>query len=438
MSLLVGAAKRLINPKDEMFPYPSYQPGNPYVGVFTNCYVRAIVMDNGKDQALYVVFDLGGVPDPKSLKPRLEEECGIPAEHILFSAIHNHTGCDMCFSPDPSDQAKWRAYMSLVCDMAVEAVKEAVSKKRPARYGFGIGRSYVNGNRDMQCEDGTFTQGYEPEGYCDHNVYTMKFVDEEDRLIAAIVSYGMHATLGYFDVDFDGKTRCSGNIPGVAEEYAENRFGEDTVVLWASEAAGDQNPQLYCLRDYDAQGFPYMSKLLPGLQYNLIKVMGQRHGVDICKAINSIDKYNKNMPMKFGQTLIDLPAQKFEEEFNGQWVNDITNHIYPLKEGEALPKAVPDPESTVPLYVQEMVLGDVAIVGVAAELYALIGKYCRENSPYRKTMIVTHVDRSIGYIIDATSVDHYCFEQFGKVRAGACDEVIAEGVRELFDEINEA
>lgn len=437
MSLLVGAAKQSINPTEEMFPYPSYQPGNPYVGVFTNCYVRAIVMDNGKDQALYVGFDLGGVPDTKILKTRIEEECGIPADHILFSAIHNHTGCDIVFSPFEEDRAKWKVYMDLVNDRTLAAVKEAVCAKRAARYGFGIGKSYVNGNRDMPCEDGTFTQGYDPEGYCDHNVYVMKFVDMEGKLIAAITSYGMHATLGYFDVDADGKTRCSGNIPGVAEEYAEERFGDGAVVLWASEAAGDQNPQLYCLRDYDKDGFPYMSKLLPGLQYNLIKVMGQRHGVDLCKAINSIDKYNNNMPMKFGQKIIDLPAQKFEEEFDGQWVNDITNHIYPLKDGEALPKAVPDPDSSVPLYVQEMVLGDVAIVGVAAEIYGLIGKYCREASPYAKTMIVTHVERSVGYIIDATSVDHYCFEQFGRIQAGACDEIIPEGVRQLFDEMNE-
>ena len=436
MSLFVGASRKLINPAEDMFPYPSYQPGNPFVGVFTDCFVRAIVMDNGKDQALRVGFDLGGVPEAKPLKERIEKECGIPADHIMFSAIHNHTGCDMVFSPAEEDRKKWRAYMELVCDRTVEAVKEAMDRKKPARYGFGIGKSYINGNRDMQCEDGSFTQGYEPEGYCDHSVYTMKFVDEKGQLIAALVSYGMHATLGYFDVDADGKTRCSGNIPGVAEEYAEERFGNGAVVLWSSEAAGDQNPQLYCLRDYDKDGFPYMSKLLPGLQYNLIKVLGQRHGVDICKSINAIGKYNKNMPLKFAQTWVNLPAQKFEEEFNGQWVNDITNHIYPLKEGEALPKAVPDPENKVPLYLQEMVLGDVAIVGAAAELYGLIGKYCREASPYSKTMVVTHVERSIGYVIDKTSVDHFCFEQFGRIQAGACDEIIAEGVRELFDEMN--
>jgi hypothetical protein len=342
----------------------------------------------------------------------------------------------MVFSKNKEDQAKLKAYMTMVNDKALDAVKEALSRKKKARYGFGTGSSYINGNRDMLCEDGTFTQGYNPEAFSDHNVYTLKFVDEEDKLIAAIVSYGMHATLGYFDFDADGKTRVSGNIPGVAEEYAEERFGNDAVVVWASEAAGDQNPQLYCLRDYDKDGFPYMAKLIPGLQYNLIKVMGQRHGVDICRSINSIGTYNRNMPFKFGETMVELPAQKFEEEFDPQWVNDITNHIYPLKEGEHLPKAKEDPEHTVPMFLQEMVLGDVALIGVAAEIYGLIGKYCREASPYRKTMVMTHVDRSVGYIIDRTSVEHFCFEQFGRVMAGACDELIPEKVRELFDEIS--
>lgn len=436
MSLFVGAAKKNINVTEEMLPYPSYQPGNPYVGIFTNCYTRAVVMDNGKEEALFLGFDLGGVPDPEPLKKRIETETGIPAGHIMLSAIHNHTGCDIVLSPKKEDQEKKNLYMELVCNQALEAVKEAVAKKQPAKYGFGTGRSYVNGNRDMKTEDGTFTQGYEPEGYCDKNVYVMKFVDNREQLIAALVSYGMHATLGFFDVDADGKTRASGNIPGVAEEYAEERFGNEAVVLWMSEAAGDQNPELYCLRDYDREGFPYAAKLLPGLQYNLIKVMGKRHGVDICQAINGIEKYNKNMPLQFGQRYIELPAQKFEGTFDPQWVNDITNHVYPLKPGEKLPTAVEDPDSTVPLYIQEMVLGDVAVVGVAAEIYALIGKYCREVSPYKKTMVITHVDQSIGYIVDETSVNHQCFQQFGKIRAGACDKLIVEGVRVLFDEMN--
>lgn len=435
--LKVGAAKRNINPTEAMMPYPSFNR-EPYTGIYSDCNMRAIVIDNGRELAAILNFDLGGVPKPQPLKERIEAETGIPADHIFMAATHNHTACDMVFSPEEEAQRKLAVYMSHVENMTLEAVKEAKEAMRPARYGYGEGKSYVNGNRDMATELGTFTQGYEPEGYCDHTVYVMKFVDENDQLIAAVVNYGMHATLGYFDVDVDGKTKVSGNIPGVAQDYVEARFGWGAVVLWTSAAAGDQNPRLYCLRDYEQNGFPSMARTIPGLQYNMITLEGKRHGVDICKTINSIKTYNKNMPMKFGQTYIPLPGQKFPEGTNMQWINDITNHIYPLKEGEKLPDPILTPEKDVPLYLQEAVFGDVAFVGLAAEIYALIGKACREVSPYRKTMIVTHVDRSIGYIIDKTSVDHYCFEQFGPVQAGVCDEIIAEGVRELFDDLMQA
>lgn len=436
-NLRVGAAKRCINPTEAMMPYPSFNRDNPFTAIFSDCNTRAIVIDNGTELAAVLNFDLGGVPEPAPLKARIEAETGIPKDHIFMSATHNHTGCDIVFSPKEEDQKKLAEYWTLVCEKAVEAVKAAKGVMRPARYGYGEGKSYVNGNRDMATELRTFTQGYEPEGYCDRTLSVMKFVDENGELICAIANYGMHATLGYFDVDVDGKTKVSGNIPGVAQDYAEARFGKDAIVLWQSAAAGDQNPQLYCLRDYEQNGFPSMARTIPGLQYNLITLMGKQHGVDICKAINSIDSYNKNMPMKFAETHIDLPSQRFPEGTDMQWINDITNHIYPLKEGERLPDPILTPEKKIPLYVQNAVLGDVAFVGIAAEIYALIGKACKEVSPYRKTMIVTHVDRSIGYIIDKTSVEHKCFEQFGPVQAGVCDELIAEGVRELFDEMME-
>ena len=61
----------------------------------------------------------------------------------------------------------------------------------------------------------------------------------------------------------------SANIPGYAEEYVENRF-PGSVVIWTSSAAGDQNPYLFCLTDYEPDGFPYFAKWLPGAQYQLI------------------------------------------------------------------------------------------------------------------------------------------------------------------------
>ncbi|MDE7183325.1 MAG: hypothetical protein K2O40_02385 [Lachnospiraceae bacterium] len=435
-NLYVGAAKVNIDLTEELQPYPSFNRV-PFEGVYSECNMRVIVVDNGKTQAAVLGYDLGGIPSDPELKHKIEAKFGITAEHIFLTATHNHTGCDIVMSPDREDRKKAAGYQKLLEERTMEALEKARKNMRCARYGYGEGKSYINGNRDMATSMGTFTQGYEPEGYCDRTVSVMKFVDENDDLIAAVVNYGMHATLGFLDVDVDGKTKSSGNIPGIAEEYVEARYGNDSVVLWTSAAAGDQNPELYCLRDYGEDGFPYMARLVPGLQYNMIRIMGKRHGVDICNTIDRIDTYSSRMPLKFGQKMIELPAQKFEAPFDHQRINDLTNHIYKPEPGEELPVAVPDEEHTVPLYIQELIFGDIAFVGVAAEIYALIGKACKEISPYRKTMVITHIGPNAGYVIDRTSVSHQCFEQFGPIRAGGCDEVIAEGVRSLFDDMLE-
>lgn len=436
MSLRVGAAKVSINLPEEMNPYPSYFAGVPYGGIYSDCNVRAIAIDNGKDRALIVGFDLGGVPDAERMKTMLESDCGIPQANIRLSATHNHTGCDIVFSPDPTEQSMAEKYREFARNQAVKAANEAIGRMRPAKYGYGKGISYVNINRDMECEDGTFTQGPEPKAYCDHTVYLLKFVDEQNQMVAAVADFGMHATLGYFEFDKDGQAKMSGNIPGMAEEYVEARYGNGAVLLWTSAAAGDQNPCMYTMRDYEQDGFPTMARMLPGMQFQLITLLGRQHGVDICKGLNCINTYSSNMPMHFAEAEIQLPAQKMPGDYDPQILNEWANHVRRLPRGMArMPEVLPDDSHTVPLHMELAIFGDVAIVGVAAEIYSLIGRKIREISPYRKTLVVTHIANSAGYIIDATSTSHYCFEQYGPVRAGACDELIPEGVVGLFDQI---
>ena len=82
-NLRVGAAKRNINPTEAMMPYPSFNR-EPYTGIYSDCNMRAIVIDNGSELAAIINFDLGGVPKPEPLKAKIEVETGIPADHIFI------------------------------------------------------------------------------------------------------------------------------------------------------------------------------------------------------------------------------------------------------------------------------------------------------------------------------------------------------------------
>ena len=83
----------------------------------------------------------------------------------MLSAIHNHTGCGVFHSDDPDDQKKGAAYQDMVFRAAIQCVKQAQSSMRPARYGYGGGKSYINMNRDYQDELGGWVQAPNPERF---------------------------------------------------------------------------------------------------------------------------------------------------------------------------------------------------------------------------------------------------------------------------------
>lgn len=442
--LRVGAAKVCITPTPDMMPFPNKfgGPGYPdyYTGIYSDCYARACVIDNGKTSAAIIGFDLIGLSQADTIKFKIQKETGIPSNQVLLAATHNHTACDLyrpSHADSPEDMQKGKDYQKLVLDAAIQAVKQAQHIMRPAKYGYGEGKSYINANRDMRLEDGTYTQSPEMEGYSDKTLSVLKFVDEQEKLICAIANYGMHATMAFLDLDIDGKMKISGNIPGTASEYAEARYGHDSVVIWTSAAAGDQNPIAFCLRDYETDGFPTKAQTLPGMQYQLLTLFGKQHGVDICKTIDHIHTYNQNMPIRFIDTRLNLPGQKPPKGADMGQNSRYANRRERIPEGKSLVQMEDAPEQPASLYLQQAIFGDVAFVGAAAELYSLLGKACKEASPYRKTMVLTHVNRSIGYIVDQSSIDHHCFQSFGAVKPGASDQIIIREVKRLFDQLME-
>ena len=357
----------------------------------------------------------------------------------MLSAIHNHTGCGIFQSDDPEDSRKGQQYQQLVMNNAVEAVKLAKAAMRPAKYGYGEGKSYLNVNRDMPDEWGNYVQAPNPEGYSDKTVSVIKFVDEDENLICAISNYGMHATMGFLQPDVDGKMKVSGNLPGAASEYVEARYGKGAVALWTSAAAGDQGPRFGMLRNYAPDGFAAGVDpdpgMVPGTEYRLNTWLGGQHGVDICKTLNSITHYRETMPIRFVETTVNLPAQKAPEGADMVKNRQYVERILRMPEGESLVEMVDDTSRQIPLYIQQAILGDIALIGIAAEIYSLIGKACKEISPYKKTMVITHVGKSAGYIMDKTSAHHKVFQSFSWVKPGVCDDLIVDTVNRQFEEL---
>ncbi len=140
-NLRVGAARVDITPPTD--------PANPPTGKYAHehLYVRAIVLDNGSTRAVLIGADQAGLPEIvwTTASKQIAKEVDCPVANIIMSATHTHSGWGPggpgpgMFHPDPN------APPPPVVGQLLDAVKQAKAKLEPARMGFGIGFSYLQG-----------------------------------------------------------------------------------------------------------------------------------------------------------------------------------------------------------------------------------------------------------------------------------------------------
>lgn len=448
----VGAAKLSVTPAPDMFPFPLLIVKGEYGAVRKGeeLHVRAIVVDNGKDVFLFESFEMAGVPLPDILHERLGKEYGLKKENILLSATHNHSAPHVVDFGNGShgwmkelDTDKTRAYTQFVMDQAVKVVGLAMADMRAAKYGYGEGKSYININRDQLFDDGYWMQGKNFEGCSDKTLAVIKFVDDENNLIAAILNYAMHSTMNFISKDIDGKVKATCGVPGIACNFLENYFGKGAVVMWQSGAAGNQGPLFGHGCRYDCNGTMYRNSgtQLPGSTYDTTVMVGEQHGVDALRVLKSIDANKTRADVKTAESMLQLPAQKFPEGVDRNYNHLVVDNLLVsqgyLKPGEKYEKKLVDMiplDETVPVRAQMIIFGDIAFFGIGGELYNEIAMLCKEASPFRHTVITTHIGYpSVGYILDDDSRDRKVFQSFGRVRAGENNALIVNGMLKLFE-----
>lgn len=206
--------------------------------------------------------------------------------------------------------------------------------------------------------------------YCDtyeknyRSIESLTTADNEDGLTAA--NAAVHPDIG-----------------GLVSQYIENKY-PDSVAVWMSGAAGDQNPVLRNTMNFES---PYTGEVLeipidggmiePSTYYASIQF------VDVQRAIAQIeseDDFDSDTPISFawGQSQVD----PIDELYYGT----------DKKTGEPLD---PVPYNKVPLFMTVMRLGDITFAGVPNEPFNAIGVAMRDESdlggaPTENTLVVDH------------------------------------------------
>lgn len=449
--LMVGAGKACIDPERDMFPLPNPRPGRdgkPFVQeeIYDSCYCRAIVISSDGIRALLLSYELVSAPASEELEQALQDQTGIPKEQIYIMATHNHTAPfdrgDRPLNEFPPESRAWYArYEQIEKEAGLAAATQALSSLRPCRMSFCQGVSYINVNRDVRTPSGCWVEGCNPAGFSDKTLSVLKFEDLQGKLIAALLNHPTHATCGMKMRDSDGKGKTSGNFPGIACRFVEEHYRADSaVVMWTSGAAGDQGPLFHFgLQMEYPDGYSTLAEYPDGTGMLQMEYLGRLHGADAVALLAQKCDGACEAPLHFAQSTVMLPAQKQIAGPKGPvrmggFGPRLQTDVKIGPPGE-LPVMAPDPECPAELTLRAMELGGVTLLFLNAEVYAKLGVRIKECRAERPVILITHVAKGAGDILDADSADHRVLQAFGRIIPGAADEILLRQVERLMREL---
>lgn len=395
--MICGAAKKVITPSAQLLGNLHGLANIKFSGVLDDIHVRVLMVGDGQERLLFVVFDLDKVPYPEKYLSMLTELTGIPEENIMLASIHTHTAPVTGWRPTEGPnfivrkpehvQAATHEYEAFLEHAVCAAVQEALACAVPARIGFGAGESYININRlqdyfvrgkdgDIQVKVGL---GQNPTAEVDRGLYVLKVVDMEGRMLACMTNYAVHncVMIGNCCAE-NGGTLLSSDLGGNVSQMIEENY-PGCIALWTSGAAGDLNPVMMNEIFYPdpETGIQTAYKLPAGEQgpVMMLKVLAARHYADIVRVLNGIDCQEELAAVHGMVKWVEMPG-KGEEPYQ------IRVHL--------------------------MKLGALALWGVSGELFSSLGKAITESLSGGVHLIVNH-DASLmantGYIYDDETLE---------------------------------
>jgi hypothetical protein len=87
------------------------------------------------------------------------------------------------------------------------------------------------------------------------------------------------------------------------------------------------------------------------------------------------------------------------------------------------------PPVTIPL--TAIKINDIALVGIAGDVGSEIGKEIRAVSPNSKTMLITMLAGTVGYVLSDESYKHPGHIRETRIKAGCAEHALPEGVAAL-------
>lgn len=361
-------------------------------GIKDELYAKALAME--AEGMAWAIVALDAIDVPRSLVERLRERVreatGMPAEHVMVTSTHTHTG-------GPTIRTSYvnavdESYLAWLADKAADAVTIAYRGRREARIGFGRGAEPdIAFNRRFRMKDGSVRMNpgignpdiVEPVGPIDPDVLVMRIDDADGQPIGVVSNYACHACVV-------GGLEYSADYPGELGRALKRMLGERTVSLFVQGASGDIN-------HIDVSG------RLDTTNKDHYRTMGRILAGEAFKVRAKTDTSGQLRPLVRS---VYVPV-RFRTPTDEQIAD--AHRLLQAPEGEApateiklarqILELAQKGEERAEAEIQAIALGDAAIVGLPAELFVEFGLAIKRDSPFPLTIVSQLSNGSVsGYV----------------------------------------
>lgn len=317
---------------------------------------------------------------------RIEKQTGIPFDQILINATHTHHAPT---TVTIHGYEREEGFSHQVGDRIVEAAVAADKDRQPASFKYWRGEeSSVGRNSRLLLSDGKiywtgpFTDAVRPTGPFDPDLPVLEFLKPDGSIKAVLFNHSTH-TIGTYTPGLR-----SPSFYGLAAQELEKEKGG--LFLFFSGASGSTH-------NLDLKATEAAVRIKAAIADSLDSA--QPRSVDRVRGLRSE---------------LTVKVRNFDEAKDDEAV--VT---YCSKRHGSLQAAMPTIEVFRKMrkvlapqqgqerktWVQAIVIGDVALVGVPGEFFTYLGEQIKRRSPYRDTFVFQLANDYVGYIPDKRAFD---------------------------------
>jgi neutral ceramidase len=403
-NLLAGAGKSAI---DIAYPVEGF------VGEHDPLYARVTVLGAGPDRAAVAVIDLTSVPADlvDDLRQAVGRAAGVDPAQVFVCASHTFSAPHL----SRDEGAAVTALRSSAATALARAAAQAAAALRPARLGFGRGTSRVNVNRDVPTAEGWWL-GANEDGITDQSVAVIRIDGLDGHPVVILANYAVQPSVMNESMLAGGGKLVTGDLAGAAVRHVEEQYGGGTVAMFLIGAAGDQAPYLTANRHTLDKDRNWSRTDLHDAGHVLVDLLGERLGNEVVRVSERVSYGALAGDLRVASVSVEVLAQRAPASFRD--LRPVLSYDFQ-----------PDGTETVPVAV--MLIGDVALVGLQAELSSRTGLDIKARSPFDRTVVMTMVNGGAKYMADAGSYDKITYAAMNSRYARGTAELVSARILEL-------